>query len=75
MTLSANPPIELPLETLNADQKWRLFDWLRSNLTLDIEPQDRHFDVIAEREQMLASGETKVISLDQFAKELREELP
>ena len=25
--------------------------------------------------QMLASGETKVISLDQFAKELREELP
>jgi hypothetical protein len=27
------------------------------------------------REQMLASGDTKVISLDQFAKELREELP
>jgi hypothetical protein len=75
MTLTANPPIDLPLETLNADQKWRLFDWLKSNLTLDIEPQDGHFDVIAERERMLASGETKVISLNQFAQELREELP
>ena len=75
MTLDANPPIDLPLETLNADQKWRLFDWLKGDLSLDIEPQDWHFNLIAERERMLATGETKVISLDQFAKELRDELP
>ena len=36
--------------------------------------QDWHFDVLAEREKLLAAGETELISLEQFSKELREEL-
>lgn len=75
MTLAANPPIEIPLETLSVAQKWQVFDWLKSDLAVeDLGPQEWHFDVLAERERMLASGETKVISFEQFAKELREEL-
>jgi hypothetical protein len=76
MTLSANPPIEIPLETLTPKQKWQVFDWLKHDLEAEESgPQDWHSDVLAERERMLAAGETKLISLEQFAKELREELP
>ncbi|MFZ2276543.1 MAG: hypothetical protein WAW39_02045 [Prosthecobacter sp.] len=75
MTLSANPPIELPLESLSLAQKWQVFDWLKSDLAVEeIGPQEWHFDVLAEREKMLATGETELISLEQFSKELRGEL-
>ena len=75
MTLAANPPIELPLESLSIAQKWQVFDWLKSDLAVEeIGPQDWHFDVLAERERMLEAGETELISLEQFSKELREEL-
>jgi hypothetical protein len=75
MTLATNPPIELPLESLSLAQKWLVFDWLKSDLAVDeIGPQEWHFDVIAEREKMLATGATDLISLEQFSKELREEL-
>lgn len=76
MTLVANPPIELPLEELTTDQKWQVFDWLKHDLAVseDASP-DWHFEVLADRERMLAAGETKLISLEQFARELREELP
>ena len=75
MTLAANPPIEIPLENLSPAQKWQLFDWLKTDLAVEeIGPQEWHFDVLAERERMLASGETELISLEQFSKELREEL-
>ena len=40
----------------------------------EIGPQEWHFDVIAEREIMLATGATELISLEQFSKDLREEL-
>jgi len=78
MTLASNPPIELPLETLSTAQKWQVFGWLKQDLAIDeaeTGPQDWHFEVLAERERMLASGETKLISLEQFSRELREELP
>lgn len=75
MTLASNPPIELPLESLSLAQKWQVFDWLKSDLAVEeIGPQEWHFEVLAERERMLASGETELISLEQFSKELREEL-
>lgn len=75
MTLAANPPIEIPLESLSVAQKWQVFDWLKSDLEVEeIGPQEWHFDVLAERERMLAAGETELISLEQFSKELREEL-
>lgn len=75
MTLSANPPIELPLESLSLAQKWQVFDWLKSDLAVEeIGPQEWHFDVLAEREKMLVTGETELISLEQFSKELRGEL-
>lgn len=75
MTLAANPPIEIPLERLSVAQKWQVFDWLKSELSVEeIGPQEWHFDVLAERERMLMAGETELISLEQFSKELREEL-
>lgn len=37
-------------------------------------PKDWRFEVPAERERMLATGETELISLEQFAKEVRKEL-
>lgn len=75
MTFAANPPIEIPLESLSIAQKWQVFDWLRNDLAVEeIGPQDWHFDVLAERERMLAEGKTELISLEQFAKELRKEL-
>ncbi|MBN8421830.1 MAG: hypothetical protein J0L73_23135 [Verrucomicrobia bacterium] len=75
MTLASNPPIEIPLERLSLAQKWQVFDWLKSELAVEeIGPQEWHFDVLAEREKMLATGETELISLEQFSKELREEL-
>jgi len=75
MTLASNPPIEIPLESLSIAQKWQIFDWLKNDLAVkETGPQEWHFELLAERERMLAAGETELISLDQFAKELREEL-
>jgi len=74
MTIAANPPIELPLERLTHDQKLEVRDWLNHELA-DCAPQDWHFDVLAEREKQIASGEMKLIPLEQFARELEAEFP
>ncbi|OYW31194.1 MAG: hypothetical protein B7Z47_01810 [Chthoniobacter sp. 12-60-6] len=76
MTLVANPPIEIPLEGLSVAQKWQVFEWLKSDLAVEeIGPQDWHFDVLAEREKRLASGETQLMELDDFITEMRRTMP
>ncbi len=81
MTLATNPPIEIPLERMSFAHKLALKEALDQDLETACRteeactPQDWHFEVLAERERRLASGETKLISLEQFARELREELP
>ena len=41
----------------------------------EAKPQDWHFEVLAEREQQILSGEMKLIPLEQFARELEAEFP
>lgn len=74
MTIASNPPIFLPLEGLTRDQKLEVREWLDREL-VEVSPQDWHFEVLAEREKQISSGEMKLIPLEQFARELEAELP
>ena len=62
MTLAANPPIELPLETLTPKQKWQVVEFLcedlSSNHAAEMEPPAWHADVLHEREEREARGES-----------------
>ncbi|MFN0080089.1 MAG: acyl-protein synthetase [Prosthecobacter sp.] len=76
MTPAANLPIKIPQEKLSVAQKGQVFDWLRNDLAVaEAGPQDWHFEVLAERERMLASGETRLMPLAEFIAEMRRELP
>jgi hypothetical protein len=74
MTIASNPPIFLPLEGLTRDQKLEVREWLDRELE-EAKPQDWHFEVLAEREQQILSGEMKLIPLEQFAREMEAEFP
>jgi len=81
MTLAANPPIEIPLERMSLANKLEL----REALDLDIQttcqtdesggPQGWHFEVLAEREKRLASGESRLMPLEEFIAEMRRTMP
>lgn len=76
MTLASNPPIEIPLENLSIAQKWQVFDWLKKDLSVDeTGPQEWHFELLAEREKRLASGEAQLMELDDFISAMRQTMP
>ena len=60
MTLTANPPIELPLEGLTAKQKWQVVEFLcedlSSNHADEIKPPAWHEEVLRERLTKIESG-------------------
>ena len=75
MTITANPPVELPLENLNPAQKWAVVQHLCADLVTNyeetIEPPAWHEAVLREREAKEARGEARFISLDEFAQRVR----
>ncbi|SKA98680.1 Putative addiction module component [Prosthecobacter debontii] len=79
MTLSSNPPVDLPIEQLTVAQKWELFQALWIDLDVDAETQGEvpswHLELLAEREQRLASGEAKLLPLEDFLEEMRKTMP
>lgn len=76
MTLASNPPIEIPLESLSIAQKWQVFDWLKNDLAAsETGPQEWHFELLAEREKRLASGESRLMELDDFIDAMRQTMP
>ena len=56
MTLTANPPIEIPLEQLTTDQQWQVFDWLSEKLADAAEPPAWHEDILSKRVEKIESG-------------------
>ncbi len=81
MTLAANPPIEIPLERMSLANKLALKEALDQDLQAagqahtTCEPQDWHFEVLAEREKRLASGEARLMPLEEFITEMRRTMP
>lgn len=75
MTLAANPPIELPLEQLTADQKWQVFQFLWKEIIEDhpekIEPPAWHEDILREREEKEARGESVWRDIDEAFADIR----
>lgn len=71
-----NSSIEIPLEKLSPAQKWEVFEWLKKDLGVEeMGPQEWHFDVLAERERKLASGETRLMPVEEFVAEMRKMMP
>ena len=81
MTLAATPPIEIPLERMSLIHKFELKEALDRDLQEACRggdpsaPQDWHFDVLAEREKRLASGEAHLMSLEEFTAQMRSAMP
>jgi len=77
MTIASNPPIELPIEDMSMRQKWDLYGILRSQLGIaeKTELHDWHYEVLAEREERLKSGEATLMELDDFIVEMRHRMP
>ncbi len=81
MTLAANPPIEIPLERMSLANKLALKEALDQDLQAACQnheacgPQDWHFEVLAEREKRLASGEARLMPLEEFITEMRRTMP
>lgn len=68
MTITANPPVELPLENLTPQQKWavvqHLWTELIENYEDSIEPPAWHENVLQERAAKIARGEAVYHDLD-----------
>ena len=81
MILFANPPIEVPLERMSLANKLTLKKALDQDLLTACHtndtcaPQDWHFEVLAEREKRLASGEASLMPLEEFIAEMRRTMP
>ncbi|MDP1590126.1 MAG: hypothetical protein Q8M07_20400 [Prosthecobacter sp.] len=81
MTLAANPPIEIPLERMSLANKLALREALDQDLQATCQNneaggmQDWHFEVLAEREKRLASGESRLMPLEEFIAEMRRTMP
>ena len=81
MTLAATPPIEIPLERMSLVHKFELKEALDRDLREACRSgdaaasQDWHFEVLAEREKRLASGEAHLMSLDEFTAKMRSVMP
>jgi hypothetical protein len=80
MIIATTPPIEIPLERMTRAQK----EALREALTQDLDdadsgeqagPQEWHFELLAERERRLASGEANLMPLKDFLEEMRRTMP
>lgn len=75
MTITANPPVELPLENLTPQQKWavvqHLWTELVENYEDSIEPPAWHEEVLKERKAMFDRGEARYIPLEEFAERVR----
>ena len=76
MTLAANPPIEIPLETLTPKQKWQIVEFLcedlSSNHADEIVPPAWHADVLREREERDVRGEAIWQDLDEAFASIRQ---
>lgn len=81
MTLAAEPPIEIPLERMSLVHKFELKESLDRNLREACQSsdasgsQDWHYEVLAEREKRLDSGEARLMSLDEFTAQMRSVMP
>lgn len=81
MTIAANPPIEIPLERMSLANKLALKAALDRDLETTVQqslgggPHEWHFEMLAEREKRLASGEAHLMSLDDFIAEMRRTMP
>ena len=78
MLITANPPIEVPLEDFTEDQKWRLFEVLWDELAEtrkeEIEPPAWHQDALRERAEKIERGEAVWHDLDSAMAKLRSDL-
>ena len=78
MIISANPPIELPLEQLTPDQKWQVFQFLWKDViedhANDIEPPSWQEPILRQRLEKIESGKAVWHDLDQAFDDLRNEL-
>ena len=74
MTISANPPIEIPLEKLTVKQKWDLVQALCDDLSGpaagEIEMPAWHGEVLEQREQRIASGHASWLPLEEAIRSL-----
>ena len=77
MTIASNPPIELPIETLNAQQKWDLYQALREELdpAAETEIPAWHLEVLEERERKIANGEAEWLDLEEVIRNLEAKYP
>lgn len=78
MIIAANPPIDLPLEQLNDDQKWKVFEFLWKEVVdgheAEIDPPAWHEEILRERMEKIESGKAVWHDLDQAFHDLRKEL-
>lgn len=69
MTITANPPVELPLENLNPAQKWAVVQHLWADLVINnaeaIEPPAWHADVLLERAKKEEDGKSVWHDIDE----------
>lgn len=78
MTITANPPIEIPLEQLTGQQKWELFQTLWKELSdspeRDQSSPDWHANVINERLDRDARGESVWHDVDESFDRIRQQI-
>jgi hypothetical protein len=78
MIIAGNPPIDLPVEELNNDQKWKLFQYLWKDVVdaheAEIEPPAWHEEVLSERLEKIESEKAVWQDLDEAMDDLRKQL-
>lgn len=78
MILAANPPIEIPLESLTGPQKWELFQTLWDDLSPHMDDEARspdwHADVLRERLEREERGEAVWRSVDETFDRIRAQI-
>lgn len=78
MIIASNPPIDLPLEQMNDDQKWKVFQFLWKDVVdgheAEIEPPAWHEEILQERLEKINNGKAVWHDLDQAFDDLRKEL-
>jgi hypothetical protein len=78
MIIASNPPIDLPLEQMNDDQKWKVFQFLWKDVVegheAEIEPPAWHEEILQERLDKEARDEAVWRSVDETFDMIRKEV-
>ena len=78
MIIASSPPLSFPIEQMSVRQKWDLYGLLRSQLGIADKTEEIpewHFEVLAEREERLKTGEATLMELDDFIAEMHRRMP